>query len=615
MTITSPYSPVSFPGSGTTGPFDVPFRLLDKADVVVQRIAIDGTVTTLSEGIGSTQYQITLLSGGITGARFTLTTALAIGERLVAARRTPRTQMERLANLTRFNPEIHEKAFDKATMLIQENESEASSALKFPTADTPGLNQFLPVDTARAGKVMGFDAQGQPIASALSVSQLDDFANGVIAVQNNKNATDANVVTTNNNVTAAQNAQAAAEAAAAGIRWRPSVRASTTGPLPTVTYSNGTAGVGATLTATANGALASQDGVSLTVGQRLLVKDQVTQLQNGVYSVTQVGSGGTPFILMRATDADAWIELVSQAIIIEEGSTLADMAYICTVNQGGTIGTNNVTWAAFNPPIADGSITPQKLSFAPRGYIDGFTMSTAGSSTTMSIGAGQAADSSATVFIIGSAINKTTASWAVGSGNGGIDTGSIANSTWYYFYAIRRPDTGVTDVIFSLSSSAPSMPTNYTQYRRIGAGRTDGSGNWTRFVQNGDEFDWYNTVSDISQNSPGTSAVTRTLTVPSVAGIIAKIQGGVYGSTQMNLGVLFTPLDVADEEPTAYNGSPPNSDVAGFAVSATVLGRSVVVKNVKTNGSAQIRSRTATGGAETTITIRTIGWIDRRGKQ
>ena len=49
-----------------------------------------------------------------------------------------------------------------------------------------------------------------------------------------------------------------------------------------------------------------------------------------------------------------------------------------------------------------------------------------------------------------------------------VPPGSISNST-YYAYLIQRPDTLVTDVIFSLSSSAPSLPTDYTRYQRIGS--------------------------------------------------------------------------------------------------------------------------------------------------
>ena len=65
-----------------------------------------------------------------------------------------------------------------------------------------------------------------------------------------------------------------------------------------------TAGFGAKLVANSNGAIPAQDGVTLTAGQRILVWNQAAQLQNGIYTLTTVGSGGAPFVLTRATDFD-----------------------------------------------------------------------------------------------------------------------------------------------------------------------------------------------------------------------------------------------------------------------------------------------------------------------
>ena len=61
-----------------------------------------------------------------------------------------------------------------------------------------------------------------------------------------------------------------------------------------------------------------------------------------------------------------------------------------------------------------------------------------------------------------------------------MDTGSVANNTWYHVHLIKRPVTGVVDVLFSLSATAPTLPTSYTIFRRIGSMRTDGSARWRR---------------------------------------------------------------------------------------------------------------------------------------
>src|SRR5204863_423086 len=84
-------------------------------------------------------------------------------------------------------------------------------------------------------------------------------------------------------------------------------------------------------------------------------------------------------------------------------------------------------------------------------------LSTAGASTTFSVAAGVAANSTnADMLTLAASINKTTAAWAVGTGNGALDTGAIATATWYHVYLIKRPDTQVVDIAVSLSASGPT---------------------------------------------------------------------------------------------------------------------------------------------------------------
>lgn len=101
------------------------------------------------------------------------------------------------------------------------------------------------------------------------------------------------------------------------------VRAATTAALAgTWIYDNGTDGVGATLTRTTNGALPNQDGISLSEGDRFLIKNQVSTLVNGVYVLTQKGVASvSPTIFTRATDADSTSELDELVVTVSEGST------------------------------------------------------------------------------------------------------------------------------------------------------------------------------------------------------------------------------------------------------------------------------------------------------
>jgi hypothetical protein len=115
----------------------------------------------------------------------------------------------------------------------------------------------------------------------------------------------------------------------------------------TATYNNGTAGVGATLTNTGTLAAFSSDGVTNTAGDRVLVKNQAAQAQNGIYTVTTVGSGSVAWVLTRATDMDTWAEVPGAYVFIETGTTYADTGWVCTSNSGGTMGTTAITWVQF----------------------------------------------------------------------------------------------------------------------------------------------------------------------------------------------------------------------------------------------------------------------------
>jgi hypothetical protein len=237
-----------------------------------------------------------------------------------------------------------------------------------------------------------------------------------------------------------------------------------------------------------------------------------------------------------------------------------------------------------------------------RGYIDNLTLSTPGASTTITVAAGQATDSTASVMMqLLSATAKTTASWAVGSATGGkLSAAAIANSTWYYWFLIRRPDTGVVDVGFDISPTAPTLPTNYTQYRYIGASLTNGSAQWTKFYQAGDEFLWDVAVPDTSVGSLSTQT-SFTQSVP--RGRIMTWVGSILWAGAANPSIIVgSPLQ------TLPSPSPANGDlfppVAGG--SASTMAR------VSTNTAGQIAARADT--ASTTFRTRTHGWIDTRGR-
>jgi hypothetical protein len=83
------------------------------------------------------------------------------------------------------------------------------------------------------------------------------------------------------------------------------------------------------------------DGVSVVAGDRVLVKNQTTASANGIY----VADSGT---WARSPDTDTFAELVSAFTFVEKGTVNADSGFVCTVDQGGTLGTTPITFSQFS---------------------------------------------------------------------------------------------------------------------------------------------------------------------------------------------------------------------------------------------------------------------------
>ena len=135
---------------------------------------------------------------------------------------------------------------------------------------------------------------------------------------------------------------------AQGLDTKPSCRVGTTANL-SATYSNGTAGVGATLTNSGSQAALTIDGVTLSASDRVLVKDQTNAAHNGIYVVTTVGSGSANWVLTRATPEDQPSELSGGAFVfVEEGTANGDNGYVFTHNGLPTFGTTDLDVAQFS---------------------------------------------------------------------------------------------------------------------------------------------------------------------------------------------------------------------------------------------------------------------------
>jgi len=134
---------------------------------------------------------------------------------------------------------------------------------------------------------------------------------------------------------------------AQGLDTKPSCRLATIADL-SATYNNGTLGVGATLTASSNGAL-SVDSVTPSVADRILVKDQTDASENGIYVVTTIGDGSTAFVLTRATPEDQPAELTGGSFVfVEEGTIGSNNGYTFTHTGAPTFGTTDLDVSQFS---------------------------------------------------------------------------------------------------------------------------------------------------------------------------------------------------------------------------------------------------------------------------
>lgn len=137
-----------------------------------------------------------------------------------------------------------------------------------------------------------------------------------------------------------------ADAIASGFAFKTAVYASTTANL-TATYANGASGVGATLTNSGAQAAFSTDGVSPPLNSRILVKNQSTTLQNGIYVLSTVGTVSTNWVLTRATDYDSPAEIIPGSLVpVVNGTLYANTIWVET-STVTAVGTDPVTFTIF----------------------------------------------------------------------------------------------------------------------------------------------------------------------------------------------------------------------------------------------------------------------------
>ncbi len=278
--------------------------------------------------------------------------------------------------------------------------------------------------------------------------------------------------------------------------------------------------------------------------------------------------------------------------------------YFSTDSNGGTLyNDTGSSWTQVAAPVTN-SLAEQYT---------GLTLSPGATGATIAIATGAATSDDASItnrvlMIRATAYTKTTAAWAVGTGTGCLDAGTVAASTWYSVFLIQRADTGVVDVLCSASATAPVMPTNYTKKRRMGSILTDTSVAIVPFTQRGVFYFTLATPSalNIASTNPGTSAVTASATVPNGVAVLAFLNVSMENGTTANTPVSFSSLADADVAPSATTTPLISIGQTGLATPAHQGGQ----VQVWTNTAQSYRFRLAASGASDILRAVTTGWYD-----
>lgn len=350
------------------------------------------------------------------------------------------------------------------------------------------------------------------------------------------------------------------DSVAQGLSPKPSARIATTTTLPAYTYSNGSSGVGATLTASSTGVL-TIDGYTTALDDYILVKDEAgaNAPYNGLYKVTTAGAVGVAYVLTRAVEMDTTTEFRGAFCFIEGGTANGGTGWVSALTSDPTVGTTDITFTQFNSGSSYTAGNGLQLAGSAFSVLaDGSTLTVSGTGVkvsdtypgntslvtlgTVTTGTWNGSVITSTYLPTNVAYNDSTNSWSaaqIPSAGGAIDIGSISKA-WRDIYVTDNTDvthytkitttalTGNRTVTLPNADSVTVQPNAGASHNYVTAIGTDGSVS----IAQPSSSDLSDVANIVFNNTANTYSGT-VLQDFSAAGVTIKTAGGgtsVYGA-------------------------------------------------------------------------------------
>jgi len=348
------------------------------------------------------------------------------------------------------------------------------------------------------------------------------------------------------------------------------------------------------------------DGYTTLVGDRVLVKNQTTQANNGIY----VASAST---WVRSSDANTYAELVSAFLFIENGSAQSGSAWVCTIPQSGTLGTTPITFSQFSNSATYTAGTGLTLSSYQFSITPVGTSGTYGSASSVPVFVTNASGQVTSVTNTSIAISNTQVSGlgtmsTQNANNVAITGGSIIGTP------ISGSTVGGTTITASTQFSGPGTGlTGTATSLNIGGNASTATTATTATTAN-----TATTATNLGGGLAGylpyqTSANTTTFLSPSTNGYYLTLSSGLPSWTALPSNVSSFSAGTTGFTPsTATTGAVTLSGTLSITNGGTgnTTGQATSVANALTfnnSGSGVVSGSTYNGSSATTVSYNSIG--------